>query len=176
VSTGARHRSSAGRGRLRIYLGYAPGAGTTCALLSEGRQRAEHGSDVVVAHVETHGRPHTRALLGGLEVIPPVTVPCLGTTVKKMDLRAVLSRRPQVALVDDLTAQRQLIESLGGTYHQFIDTDIPAALLAFAHAEHATQLVIGASRHTWSAALQPMTTITSRVIRYGGGIGVHIVT
>lgn len=102
MSTGDRHRSPAGRGRLRIYLGYAPGVGTTCALLSEGRQRAEHGSDVVVAHVETHGRPHTRALLGDLEVIPPATVPGLGTTVKKMDLRAVLSRRPQVALVDDL--------------------------------------------------------------------------
>jgi two-component system, OmpR family, sensor histidine kinase KdpD len=75
-----------------------------------------------------------------------------------------------------LAAQRQLIESLGGTYHQLADADIPAALLAFAHAEHATQLVLGATRHTWRAALQPMTTITSRVIRQGGGIGVHIVT
>jgi two-component system sensor histidine kinase KdpD len=75
-----------------------------------------------------------------------------------------------------LAAQRQLIESLGGTYHQLDDADIPAALLAFAHAEHATQLVLGATRHTWRAALQPMTTITSRVIRQGGGIGVHIVT
>ena len=99
--TGARHRGSAARGHLRIYLGYAPGVGTTCALLSEGRRRAEHGTDVVVAHVETHGRPHTRALLGGLEVIPPATVPYRGTTVKEMDLAAVLARRPQVALVDD---------------------------------------------------------------------------
>lgn len=53
------------RGRLRIYLGYAPGAGTTCALLSEGHRRAEHGTDVVVAIAETHGRPHTEALLAG---------------------------------------------------------------------------------------------------------------
>jgi len=75
-----------------------------------------------------------------------------------------------------LAAQRQLIESLGGTYHQLADADIPAALLAFAHAEHGTQLVLGATRHTWRAALQPMTTITSRLIRQGGGIGVHIVT
>jgi K+-sensing histidine kinase KdpD len=75
-----------------------------------------------------------------------------------------------------LAAQRQLIESLGGTYHQLADADIPAALLAFAHAEHATQLMLGAPRHTWRAALQPMTTIVSRVIREGDGIGVHIVT
>jgi len=365
VSTDAGHRGSATRGHLRIYLGYAPGVGTTCALLTEGRRRAKHGTDVVVAHVETHGRPHTRALLGGLEVIPSATVPYRGTTVKEMDLGAVLARRPQVALVDDfadrnvagarhagrwqdaavllaagievistvridhldsltdvmakitgaappqtvpdpvvraanevemvdlapevlrdrmacgqihapreaeaalgawfqtgnlsalrelallwlaatlasdrrwrrpgdhdpgsgcaqervvvalsgdsdgdmlirraariaarcggdllavhatrpggpagrgravLAAQRQLIESLGGTYHQLADADIPAALLAFAHAEHATRLVLGATRHTWRAALQPMTTITSRVIRQGGGIGVHVVT
>ena len=101
MSTDAGHRGSATRGHLRIYLGYAPGVGTTCALLTEGRRRAKHGTDVVVAHVETHGRPHTRALLGGLEVIPPATVPYRGTTVKEMDLAAVLARRPQVALVDD---------------------------------------------------------------------------
>ena len=59
VSADARPRGSAARGRLRIYLGYAPGAGTTCALLSEGRRRAERGTDVVVAIAETHGRPHT---------------------------------------------------------------------------------------------------------------------
>jgi two-component system sensor histidine kinase KdpD len=75
-----------------------------------------------------------------------------------------------------LAAQRRLIESLGGTYHQLADADIPAALLAFAHAEHATQLVLGATRHTWRATLQPNTAITSRVVRQGGGIGVHIVT
>ena len=363
MSTGAR-QGSAASGHLRIYLGYAPGAGTTCALLSEGRRRAEHGIDVVVAHVETHGRPHTQALLEGLEVIPPVIVPYRGTAVMEMDVGAVLARSPQVALVDDfahrnvpgarhawrwqdaaallaagievistvsighldsladvvakitgatprqrvpdpavraadevemvdlapealrdrmargliysppeaeaalgawfqtgnlsalrelallwlaatlasdprrhhandrnpangrsrervvvalsggsegkvlirraariaarcggdllavhatrpsgpagrgravLAAQRQLIESLGGTYHQLADEDIPAALLAFVHAEHATQLVLGATRRTWSAALRPTTTITSRVIRQGGGIGVHIV-
>jgi two-component system, OmpR family, sensor histidine kinase KdpD len=70
VSADARPPGSAARGRLRIYLGYAPGAGATCALLSEGRQRAEHGTDVVVASAETHGRPHTEELLAGLEVVP----------------------------------------------------------------------------------------------------------
>ena len=101
MSTGASHRGSDARGHLRIYLGYAPGAGTTCELLSEGRRRAEHGADVVVAQVETHDRPHTQGLLGGLEVIPPATVPYRGTIVEEMDLGAVLARGPQVALVDD---------------------------------------------------------------------------
>jgi len=360
-----RRRGSAARGHLRIYIGYAPGVGTTCALLSEGHSRAEHGTDVVVANVETRGRRHTQALLKGLEVISPATVAHRGTNIEEMDLDAVLARSPQVALVDDfahrnvpgaghawrwqdaaalvaagidvissvsvrhldsladvvakitgaaprhsvpdpvvraadeveivdlapevlldrmargqiysplkaeaalggwfetgnlsalrelallwlaatlasdprrhrasghdpvsgharervmvalsggsegellirraariagrrgadllavhatrpgrpthrgraaLAAQRQLIESLGGSYHQLADEDVPAALLAFAHAEHASQLVLGATRHTGSAALRRATTLTSRVIRQGGGIGVHIVT
>src|ERR1700733_727126 len=91
----------AARGRLRIYLGYAPGAGTTCALLSEGRRRAEHGTDVVVASAETHGRPYTEDLLAGLEVIPPAKVPDRGALAAEMDLGAVLARGPAVALVDD---------------------------------------------------------------------------
>ena len=101
MSTGAGHRESAARGHLRIYLGYAPGAGTTCALLSEGHRRAEHGTDVVVAHVETQGRPHIQALFGGLEVILPATATHRGTVVEEMDLGAVLARNPQVAQVDD---------------------------------------------------------------------------
>ena len=90
------------RGRLRIYLGYAPGAGTTCALLGEGHRRAGRGTDVVVASARTHGRAHTAGLLAGLEVILPVTIPGEGTTVAETDLGAVLARRPQVALVDEL--------------------------------------------------------------------------
>ena len=82
---------------------------------------------------------------------------------------------PAATVCAALADQRRLTESLGGSYHQLAGEDIPAALLAFAHAEHATQLVLGATRHTWSASLRPATTITSRVIRQGGGIGVHIV-
>jgi K+-sensing histidine kinase KdpD len=74
-----------------------------------------------------------------------------------------------------LAAQRQLTRSLGGTYHQVIGEDISAALLAFAHAENATRLVLGATRRIWPAALRPATSISSRVIRQGG-IGLHIVT
>jgi two-component system sensor histidine kinase KdpD len=101
VSADARPRGSAARGRLRIYLGYAPGAGTTCALLSEGHRRAERGTDVVVASAETHGRPHTEELLAGLEVIPSAKVPYRGTLAEEMDLGAALARGPAVALVDD---------------------------------------------------------------------------
>ena len=362
------YRAAGGWGRLRIYLGYAPGAGATCALLGEGRQRAEHGADVVVARAETHGRPGPSALLAGLEVVPPARVPYRGTMAEEMDVGAVLARRPQVALVDELAhgnvpggryptrwqdvenlleagidvistvsigyldsladvvekitgaahrptvpdtvvraagevelvdlapealcdrmarghiyppreaeaalaswfrignlsmlrelallwlaaklasdpqryrpgghqpgsgharervvvalsggpegellirraariaarcggdllavhaarpggpaaadramlaAHRQLAKSLGGTYHQLTrltDEDVSAALLAFAHAENATQLVLGATPRTWLAALWPRTNIRSRVICRGGGIGVHVVT
>jgi two-component system, OmpR family, sensor histidine kinase KdpD len=366
VSADARPQGSAARGRLRIYLGYAPGAGTTCALLSEGRRHAAHGTDVVVASAETHGRRHTEDLLAGLEVIPSVKVPYRGTLAEEMDLGAVLARGPAVALVDDfahrnapgsrhrarwqdvedliaagidvisavgvghldsladvvakitgaaprqtvpdsvvraagevelvdvapealrdrlarghiypadqaeaalggwfqtgnlsalrelallwlaatlaggpqrhlpgggdpgsgqagervvvalsggpegetlirraariaarsagellavhaarpgrpagsgravLAGQRRLAESVGGTYHQLADEDIPAALLAFAHAHNATQLVLGATTpRTWLAALRPAASITSRVIRRGGGLDVHIIT
>jgi two-component system sensor histidine kinase KdpD len=72
--------------------------------------------------------------------------------------------------------QRRLAESVGGTYHQLADEDIPAALLAFAHAHNATQLVLGATPRTWLTALRPAASITSRVIRRGGGLDVHIIT
>jgi two-component system sensor histidine kinase KdpD len=361
----ARTRGPAARGWLRIYLGYAPGAGTTCALLSEGHRRAEHGTDVVVASAETHGRPQTEGLLSGLEVIPAAKIAYRGTLAEEMDLAAVLARGPAVALVDDfahrnapgsrhrarwqdvedllaagidvistvsvghldsladvvakitgaapglsvpdsvvraagevelvdvapeslrdrlarghvypaeqaeaalggwfqtgnlsalrelallwlaaalaegprqhrpgdgdpgsgqarervvvalsggpegetlirraariaarsggdllavhaarpgrpagssravLAAQRRLAESAGGSYHHLADQDVPAALLAFAHAHHATQLVLGATPRTWRAALWPAASIRSRVIRRGGGLDVHIVT
>ena len=367
-AAGTTYRAANRRGWLRIYLGYAPGAGTTSALLGEGRRRAEQGTDVVVAHAETHGRPGPSALLAGLEVVPPARMPYRGTMAEEMDVAAVLARRPQVALVDEfahsnvpggrhatrwqdvedlleagidvistvgignldsladvvekitgaalrqtvpdpvvraadevelvdlapealrdrmacghiyapweaeaalggwfrignlsmlrelallwlaaklasdpqryrpgrrdsgsgharervvaalgggpegellirraariadrcggdllavhaagpggpaaadravLTAHRQLTESLGGTYHQLTrltDEDVPTTLLAFAHAKNATQLVFGATPRTWSAGLWPRTSISSRVIRRGGGIGVHIVT
>ena len=102
MSADTLHYGPVPAGRLRIYLGYASGVGTTCALLSEGHRRAERGADVVVASACTHGRAHTAALLAGLEVIPPVAIPRRGTAVAEMDLGAVLARRPAVALVDEL--------------------------------------------------------------------------
>ncbi len=354
------------RGQLRIYLGAAAGAGKTFDMLSEGHRRAERGADVVVAFVETHGRPHTAALLDGLEIIPRAQVSYRGTSFEEMDLDAVLARKPEIALVDEfahtnvpgsrhakrwqdveellaagievisnvniqhleslndvvqkitgvpqretvpdavvraadqvelvditpealrrrmahgniyppekidaaltnyfrtgnltalrelallwladkvdeglqryraahgikgtwearervvvaltggqegeqlirraariaarstggdllavhvtrsdgltganpsaLAEQRRLTESLGGTYHQVIGDNIPEALLSFAHAENATQLVLGASRRSWLSALLTGPGTTARTIRGSGDIDVHIVT
>ena len=90
------------RGELRIYLGAAPGVGKTYAMLEEARRRAERGTDVVVALVETHGRKHTAAMLDGLEVVPRREAGHRGVTLSEMDLEAVLRRRPEVAVVDEL--------------------------------------------------------------------------
>ncbi len=83
------------------------------------------------------------------------------------DLLAVHITRPGApadAGAVALAAQRQLTESIGGTYHLLTDRDIPAALLIFAHAENATQLVLGTRHRSWLSALRPKTRITSRVI------------
>ena len=91
-----------GRGRLRVYLGAAPGVGKTYAMLAEGRRRRSRGTDVVVGYVETHGRAATAAQLGDLPVVPRTTVEYRDATFEEMDLDAVLARRPAVALVDEL--------------------------------------------------------------------------
>ena len=354
------------RGQLRIYLGAAAGVGKTFAMLGEGHRRAERGADVVVGFAESHGRPQTAALLDGLEVVPRKKLTYRGATFEEMDVDAVLARKPQIALVDelahtnvpgsrnekrwqdieelldagidvisavniqhleslndvveqitgvpqretvpdavvraadqvelvDMTAealrrrmahgniyppekidaaltnyfrsgnltalrelallwladkvddglqkyraehdikktwearervvvaltggpegdtlirraariaarasggdllavhvtksdgltganpanlarQRQLVESLGGTYHQVVGDNIAEALLTFARAENATQLVLGASRRSWLLALLTGPGIGSRTIRDSGPIDVHIVT
>jgi len=91
-----------GRGKLRIYLGAAPGVGKTVSMLDEGHRRAERGTDVVVGLCETHRRPHTGALLDGLEVVPRRAIDYRSTVMEEMDLDGVLARHPQVALVDEL--------------------------------------------------------------------------
>ena len=90
------------RGRLRIYLGAAPGVGKTFAMLNEGRRRLDRGTDVVVGLVEVHGRAKTAAALAGLEVVPRRTAEYRGAMFTELDVDAVLARRPQVALVDEL--------------------------------------------------------------------------
>ncbi|MGC8669176.1 MAG: DUF4118 domain-containing protein [Chthonomonadales bacterium] len=90
------------RGRLKIFLGYAAGVGKTYAMLHAAHQRRAEGVDVVVAFVETHGRPETEELLAGLEVIPRRKVEYRGIQLEEMDVDAVLARKPQLALVDEL--------------------------------------------------------------------------
>ena len=90
------------RGELRIYLGAAPGVGKTYTMLEEAHRRAERGTDVVVAFVETHGRKHTQAMLADLEIVPRREVDYRGVSFTEMDLDAVLARAPELAVVDEL--------------------------------------------------------------------------
>ncbi|HEY4028039.1 MAG TPA: hypothetical protein VGO86_16550 [Candidatus Dormibacteraeota bacterium] len=101
-TAGRRSSPSPPRGQLKIYLGATPGAGKTFAMLREAHELLDHGHDVVVAYVETYDRPRTVELLEGLEVLPRVQVPYRGTTLEDMDLDAVLARRPEIAIVDEL--------------------------------------------------------------------------
>lgn len=91
-----------GRGRLRIYIGMAAGVGKTFAMLNEGHRRKERGADVVVGYVETHKRPLTEAQIGDLEVMPRKKIAYRGVTLEEMDVDAILARRPQIALIDEL--------------------------------------------------------------------------
>ncbi|MEF3402682.1 ATP-binding protein [Agromyces sp. CCNWLW203] len=90
------------RGRLRVLLGAAPGVGKTYSMLEEGRRLRGDGRDVVVAFVETHGRKATASMVSGLEVLPRTTIEHRGMGLEEMDLDAVLARRPEIALVDEL--------------------------------------------------------------------------
>ena len=90
------------RGHLKVFLGATPGAGKTYAMLREAHQLVKHGHDVAVGYVETYNRPRTVELLVGLEVIPRVRVPYRGTVLEEMNLDAVIRRKPEIALVDEL--------------------------------------------------------------------------
>ncbi|GAA2586048.1 sensor histidine kinase KdpD [Actinomadura fulvescens] len=90
------------RGRLRVYLGAAPGVGKTYAMLAEGRRRAGRGTDVVIGYVETHGRVRTAEQAEGLEIVPRRALTYRDRDFTEMDVDEVIARRPRVALVDEL--------------------------------------------------------------------------
>jgi two-component system sensor histidine kinase KdpD len=90
------------RGRLRVYLGYGPGVGKTYRMLQEAHRLKADGVDVVVGFVETHGRAETEKLLEGLEIIPRRKVEYHQIIVEEMDVDAVIARKPEVAIVDEL--------------------------------------------------------------------------
>ncbi|KAA1428582.1 histidine kinase, partial [Mycolicibacter arupensis] len=100
------------RGELRIYLGAAPGVGKTYAMLSEAHRCAGRGTDVVAAAVDTHGRSQTAEMLAGIET--------LGGPGDPLDVAAVLARRPEVALIDDLAATNP---SASGNTHRWQDIE-----------------------------------------------------
>src|SRR5690242_14902543 len=90
------------RGHLKIFLGAAPGVGKTYEMLQSARAKRQEGVDIVVGVVETHGRKETEALLEGLETIPRRRVDYKGAMLEEMDLDAILRRRPEIVLVDEL--------------------------------------------------------------------------
>ncbi len=89
-------------GKLKVFLGYAAGVGKTFSMLEAARQRKKDGRDVVVGYVESHGRSETDALLDGLDILPRKEVQYLGVDLPELDLDAILKRRPQIVLVDEL--------------------------------------------------------------------------
>jgi len=90
------------RGRLKVYLGFAPGVGKTYEMLLEGQRLKRQGIDVVIGIVETHGRPETEAQIGDLERLPRRKIEYRGVTLEELDLDALLARNPEIALVDEL--------------------------------------------------------------------------
>jgi len=115
------------RGRLRVYLGAAPGVGKTFAMLDEGHRRAERGADVVVGVVETHGRAATSKQVEGLEVVPRVRLASGGIEVDELDLAALLARAPDVALVDEL-AHTNATGSVNAKRWQDVDALLAAGI------------------------------------------------
>lgn len=97
-----REAGAGARGRLRIYLGMAPGVGKTYAALMELQRRKARGTDCVIGYVETYGRPKTIEAIGDLEVIPRKKCQYKGVTVEEMDVDAIIRRHPAVVLVDEL--------------------------------------------------------------------------
>lgn len=91
-----------GRGRLKVFFGYAAGVGKTYAMLQEARRLAANGTDVVAGYVEPHGRVETESLLEGLEQLPSLRMEYRGATLHEFDLDAALERAPEVILVDEL--------------------------------------------------------------------------
>ncbi len=97
-----RKAAQEGRGRLKVFLGAAPGVGKTYEMLTDATARRRDGTDVVVGVVETHGRVETQALVHGLEIVPRHEVEYQGRILPEMDIDAILARRPELVLVDEL--------------------------------------------------------------------------
>jgi two-component system sensor histidine kinase KdpD len=115
------------KGRLRVYLGMAAGVGKTYAMLNEGRRRKDRGTDVVIGYVETHGRSLTEQQIGNLEIVQRKQISYRGITLEEMDTEAVLARRPQVALVDEL-AHTNAPGSLNAKRYQDVEELLAAGI------------------------------------------------
>src|SRR6516225_6938847 len=98
----AARREEGRLGKLKIFMGAAPGVGKTYEMLLQARARKRDGYDIIVGVVETHGRKETEALLEGLEVVPRQRIEYKGKALEEMDLDAIIARHPQIVLVDEL--------------------------------------------------------------------------
>src|SRR5262245_39338717 len=98
----AARREDGRLGKLKIFMGAAPGVGKTYEMLQQAQSRQRDGYDIVVGVVETHGRKETEALLEGLEVVPRQLIGYKGQRLEEMDVDTILARRPQIVLVDEL--------------------------------------------------------------------------
>jgi len=90
------------RGGLKLYIGFAAGVGKTYRMLEEARALGTRGVDVVLGYIETHGRAETEALVGNLEVVPRRKVEYRGVVVEEMDVEAILARKPDICIVDEI--------------------------------------------------------------------------
>jgi two-component system sensor histidine kinase KdpD len=90
------------KGRLKVYLGGAAGVGKTYRMLEEAHQLRQQGQDVVIGLVETHGRVETASRVGDLELVPLRQIPYRGVTLEEMDVDAILARKPDLAIIDEL--------------------------------------------------------------------------
>jgi two-component system sensor histidine kinase KdpD len=112
---------------LRIYLGMAAGVGKTYAMLNEGHRRKARGADVAIGYVETHHRPITEAQVGDLEIVPRKKLPYRNIMMEEMDVDAVLARKPQVALVDEL-AHTNVLGSRNAKRYQDVEELLNAGI------------------------------------------------
>jgi two-component system sensor histidine kinase KdpD len=117
--------SESRRGRLKVFIGMAAGVGKTYRMLNEGRAEAEVGRDVAIGYLEPHGRDETTAQAEGLEEIPPRMVDYRGTPLAEMDLPAVLARKPELCLIDELAHT-----NAPGTEHEKRYEDVQDVLAA----------------------------------------------
>jgi K+-sensing histidine kinase KdpD len=177
-------------GRLRTYLGIAPGVGKTYEMLRDARARRRAGVDAVVAYRERHGRAATAAQLADLEVVPTRTVTYRGVSFDELDVTAVLDRGPELALVDELAhanlpgerhAKRWqdvaelLASELHGTMVEVRAGDVASGLIRAARQAGACQLVIGSPpRSRWSRLLNG-SAVADQVLRAAGDLPVQVV-
>jgi two-component system, OmpR family, sensor histidine kinase KdpD len=90
------------RGKLKIFIGYAPGVGKSYTMLNEGNRRLQRGEDIVLGYVELHGRPETEKQIGNMEIIPRKKISYGGKILEEMDAEAIIQRRPAVVLIDEI--------------------------------------------------------------------------